>query len=408
MKVILKTLSESGIINGLKNSTVFRFFICNLVYSANLWLSSAYYPVYFNKIGLSDNRIGILISVISFVTMIFVFPFGVMSDRLMPKTLLRIGVFLMAASNILVTFFNSFYYIFAVVAITGIGSTLFIISLYSMYYKQLGEDRRGIRIALFTLGTALGFGVGPFVGGFIISYTQIEWVFIFAGFLNLILFFLVSVLKSTSPIKFRIGMYRKDILKPEVLFLIVIVFVMSSHIGVEKTCLTLVMSKVIGLTGIQMGTIFLIVGVWVSIVCMFAGHLFDKTKRLISLIAFSILVTGFFQALTAYADSFFLLLIIRIFHTIGDSFFLVLKVVLITMIFPNSRMGGNFGFVYSINTAAAAVAALISGVLSSRYGYGFPFMANGLFLVAIAIILLAMKGRIGRIFSHHQVKAVNI
>ncbi|MGR3320092.1 MAG: MFS transporter [Candidatus Anammoxibacter sp.] len=408
MKVILKTLSESGIINGLKNSSIFRFFICNLLYSANLWLSAAYYPVYFNKIGLSDNRIGILISAISFVTMIFVLPFGVMSDRFMPKTLLRLGAFLMAASNILIILFNSFYYIFAIVAITGIGSTLFVISLYTMYYKQLGEDRRGIRIALFTLGTALGFGVGPFAGGFIISYMQMKWVFIFGALLNLALFFLVSVLKTTNPIKFRIEMYKKDILRPEVLFLIVIVFIMSSHIGVERTCLTLVMSKVIGLTGIQMGTIFLVVGVWVSVVCMFAGYLFDKTKRLISLIALSILVTGFFQALTAYADSFFLLLIIRIFHTIGDSFFLVLKVVLITMIFPNSRMGGNFGFVYSINTAAAAVAALLSGVLSNYYGYGFPFIANGLLLVTIGIILLAMKGRIERIFSRHQVNVVKI
>ncbi|MGR3220740.1 MAG: MFS transporter [Candidatus Anammoxibacter sp.] len=408
MKVILKKLSDDGVINGLRNSTVFRFFICNLLYSANLWLSSAYYPVYFNKIGMSDNKVGILISVISFVTMIFIFPFGVMSDRVTPKTLLRLGAFLMALSNILITLYNSFYYVFAVVAISGIGSTLFIVTLYSLYYKQLGEDRRGIRIALFTLGTALGFGLGPFVGGFIISYTQMEWIFICSGLLNLALFFLVSVLKSTDPIKFRIEMYRKDLLRPEVLFLVVVVFVMSSHFGVEKTCLTLVMSKVIGLTGVQIGTIFLVVGVWVSIVCMFAGHFFDKTKRLISLIAFSILITGVFQALTAYADSFFLLLIIRIFHTIGDSFFLVLKVVLITMIFPSSRMGGNFGFVYSVNTAAAAVAALISGMLSNHYGYGFPFVANGLFLVAAGIILLAMTGRIGRVFMRQQVKAVNI
>lgn len=404
MKVVLKTLSKNGIINSLKNSVIFRFFVCNLLYSINFWLAVAYYPVYFNKLGISDNRIGILISVISFVTLIFVFPFGVMSDWFAPKTLLRMGAFLLALSNILITLFNNFYHIFAIAAISGIGSTLFIISLYSLYYKQLDVERRGVRIALFTLGSTLGFGIGPFVGGFIISYIQIEWAFIFSAFLNIALFFQVSTLKSSAPIRFRIEMYKNDLLRAEVLFLIIVVFVMASHFGVERTCLTLFMSKVINLTGVQMGAIFMFIGVWVAIISVFAGHSFDRQKRLISLISLSILVTGLFQMLTAFADSFYSLLFIRIFHTIGDSFFLVLNVVLITTIFPNERMGGNFGFIYSINTAATTVAALISGVLSDRYDYGFPFIVNGLLLVAMAIILLAMKGRIVRILASREVR----
>ena len=404
MKVVLKKLSDDGIINGLKNSTVFRFFVCNLLYSINFWLALAYYPVYFNKLGISDKRIGILISVISFVTLVSVFPFGVMSDRFLPKTLLRMGAFMMALGNLLIIFFNNFFFIFAIVMLVGIGSTLFIISLYSLYYKQLGDSRRGIRIALFTLGTALGFGIGPFIGGITITYLEIKWVFIFSVFLNLILLFLISALKSSVTIKFRIDMYRKDLQRPEVLFLIILVFVMSSHFGVEKTCITLLMSKTLNLTGIQIGTIFMFVGTWVAVLSMVAGHYFDKTKRIISLVSLSILVSGFFQMFTGYASSFSSILIVRLLHTVGDSFFLVLKVVLITMIFPNQRMGGNFGFIYSVNTLATTVAALFSGVLSDHYGYRFPFVINGSLMVAMAIMLLAFKGRIGNLLACHSVK----
>lgn len=404
MKIILKRLSDDGIINGLKNSTIFRFFVCNLLYSINFWLALAYYPVYFNKLGISDKRIGILISVISFVTLVSVFPFGLMSDRFLPKTLLRMGAFMMALGNLLITYFNSFFCIFAIVTLVGTGSTLFLVSLYSLYYKQLGDYRRGIRIALFTLGTALGFGIGPFIGGVTITYFDIKWIFIFSAGLNLILLLLISALKSSVTIKFRIDMYRKDLLRPEVLFLVVLVFVMSSHFGVEKTCFTLLLSKSINLTGIQIGTIFMFIGAWVALLCMVAGHSFDKTKRIISLVSLSILVTGFFQMLTGYASSFSSILIIRLLHTVGDSFFLVLKVVLITMIFPNERMGGNFGFIYSVNTLATTVTALISGILSDYYGYRFPFIINGSLMVAVAIMLLSIKGRIGNLLVSHSVK----
>ncbi len=402
MKIIINGIIEKGLINSLKSSTVFRFFICNLFYSANLWLTLAYYPVYFNRLGISDKRIGILISAISFITLLLVFPFGVMSDRLRPKTLLRIGAFLLAMSNILVVFGNGFYFIFGVVILWGAGSTLFIITLSSLFYKHVTEIRRGIRIALFTLGGALGFGLGPFVGGFIIKYYEISNVFIVAGVMNIILLFMVSLLKSTKPIKFHIDMYRKDLLKPDVIFVLVLVFFMSSHFGVEETCLTLFMTKTIGLTGVQVGTIFICVGSWIAALNLVAGHFFDKSKLLILLLSLSVLVSGLFQTFTAYAGTFTELLSLRLAHTIGDGFFLVLRAVIVTMVFPNKRMGGNFGCVYAVHTGALTVAALISGFLSSRYGYAFPFMASGLTVTAVALVLLLSRKRIERLFEHNS------
>ncbi len=404
MKVLLQKISRDGIVPSLKTSGVFRFFLCNLLFSINFWLVFAYYPIYFNKLGISDKRIGVLVAVLSFVTLISVFPFGVASDRFSAKTLLRTGAFTLAVGNVLITQSNNFYYVLLIVMLSGAGSTLFIVTLFSLYYKQLEGHRRGVKIALFTLGTSLGFGIGPFAGGFIIKYIGLEWVFMFSAFFNFVLFFLVSYLRSSVPVKFRIDMYWKDLVRPDVLFLIIVVFIMSSHFGVERTCMTLLMSKVINLSGLQTGTIFLAIGLWISVLGLFAGHFFDKTKRVILLIAFSMLITGVFQIVTAYVDSFASLLIVRLLHTIGDSSFMVLKGVLITIIFPLERMGGNFGFVYSINTLASSIFALISGILSGYYGYGFPFIASGLLLVVVAVILIITKGRVGRILMEHKVR----
>ena len=404
MKLILQKISNDGIVPSLKKSGVFRFFLCNLLFSINFWLVFAYYPIYFNKLGISDKRIGVLVALLSFVTLISVFPFGVASDRFSAKTLLRIGALTLAVGNVLITQSNNYFYVLLIVMLSGAGSTLFIVTLFSLYYKQLGKHGRGIRIALFTLGTSLGFGIGPFAGGFIINYIGLKWVFMFSASFNLILFFLVSYLRSGISVRFRINMYWKDLVRPDVLFLIIVVFVMSSHFGVERTCMTLFMSKVINLSGVQTGTIFLAIGLWISMLGLFAGHFFDRTKRIILFIAFSMLITGVFQIVTAYVDSFASLLIVRLLHTIGDSSFMVLKGVLITIIFPLERMGGNFGFVYSVNTLASSIFALLSGVLSDYYGYGFPFIASGFLLVAVAVILIIMKGRVGRILSVHEVK----
>lgn len=394
MKTVFKRFSDEGIFAALKNSTVFKFFICNLLYTINLWMTIAYYPVYFNKLGISDNRIGILISVISFATLVLVFPFGVLSDRTLPKTLLRIGAFLLAISNILIVFNNDFYFLLTVVTVGGIGSSLFVITLYSLFFKQLSDVRRGVRISLFTFGAALGFGIGPFIGGFIIKYNDISNVFVLTGILNFVLFFLVSTLKSSQPIKFRLNMYKEDIFKPKVLFVIIVVFVTSSHFGVEKTCLSLFMTKNIGLSSVKVGTIFMCVGVWIAILNLVAGHSFDKTQKLTLLVALSILVSGFFQTFTAFATSFTEILSIRLAHTIGDAFFLVLRAIMITTIFPNDRMGGNFGFIYAVNTAAITVTSLICGNLNSRYGYGIPFMANGILVMLMAITMLFFTKRI--------------
>lgn len=404
MKTVFARLKEDGILKALKSSDIFRFFICNLLYSINLWLTIAYYPVYFNRLGMSDNKIGILISSISFVTLIFVFPFGIMSDRFRPKTLLKIGAIVLAVSNGVVILSDNYYYISGVVIVGGIGSTLFIITLYSLFYKKLDDTRRGVRIALFTFGAALGFGIGPFTGGFVIKYSSIENVFILAGIMNIILFGLVFTLKSSQPIKFHINMYRKDLLKPEVLLVVIIVFVMSTHFGVEKTCLALFMTKKIGLDGFQVGTVFMCVGMWIAALNLVAGHSLDKTRKLALFVALSVLVSGGFQVYTAYADSFASLLSIRLAHTIGDAFFLVVRGILITIVFPNKRMGGNFGFIYAVNTAAITVASLLSGFLSDRYGYGFPFMINGIIVVMLAVSLLIMKNRVEKMLICHETR----
>ncbi len=394
MKLILKTISEEGLIRALKNSGVFRFFLCNLLYSINLWLTMAYYPVYFNKIGISDGRIGVLISMFSFITLLFVVPFGVMSDRLKPKTLLRIGAILMVISNIAITFKGDFYYLMGFIILVGIGSTLFIITLSSLFYKQLDETRKGVRVALFALGTALGFGTGPFIGGFIINYSDINNVFFLAGILNAALFLLVFALKSSRPFKFRFEMYKNDILKPKVFFAIIIVFVMSSHFGVEETCMTLFMTKNIGLTGLQIGSIFMCIGAWIAVINLVAGHSFDKTKKLTLFISLSLLISGGFQILTAYADSFGSLLSIRLAHALGDGFYLVLRALLIAHVFPSKRMGGNFGFMYAVYTGSITISSLISGRLNGMYGYDFPFIVSGILVMSVAIIMLTMRTRI--------------
>ena len=379
------------------------FASCVFFFNLTDWMLLAYLPVHLRALGFGSHAIGGFMAILTLSTCLLVAPFGIVSDRFSPKRLMFVGVGLNMAFAGGLALFNGAVGLIAVFIIGGVGFTCFYIPLNSLYFKLLGDEQRGVRIATIFAGTVLGYGFGPLLGGLLLTRFPMETLFslAFGGFALLGL--LVAYLPDTRPIRFEIARYRDDLKRPAVLFLVASTFVVASHAGVERTSLTLLMTEMVGLGSSQVGLVYACVGVWIAGIGLLAGHAFDRTRRVVIVLSLGLAWSGIFQAATAFAGSFASLLAIRLLHTLGDAFFFILNPILMSLIFPNTRMGGHFGFILTIRMFSSGLFAYLAGAVSQPWGHGVGFILNGAMMVATAAAFLAMRKPIRRSLAASRV-----
>jgi MFS family permease len=219
----------------------------------------------------------------------------------------------------------------------------------------------------------------------------------------ILLGFLTLRLPDAKPIKFDIARYRDDLRRPAVLFLVASTFIVASHAGVERTSLTLLMTEMVRLSASQVGVVYACVGVWIAGIGLLAGHSFDRTRRVVVVLSLALAWSGIFQAATAFTGTFLSLLVVRLLHTIGDAFFFILNPILMSLILPNARMGGHFGFVLTITMFSTSLFAYLAGAVSQPWGHGVAFVLNGLMMVATAAAFIALRGPIRQGLADNRV-----
>jgi len=358
-----------------------------------------YLPLYLKNLGLPDERIGILIGVFSLTTLFLVAFFGLLSDKFSPRRLLQLGVVLFLVCLSGLYFLPAFINIFILLIIGGSGSTLYLVSLYSLYYKHLKLKRRGKSIGMFFLSAHFGFGLGPLLGGFISRYGSGAVIFAVGAGIMFLLFLITFALPDTAPLRFSLAKYKNDLKRKEVFLLVLIVFIMGIHFGAERVTNSLFMREDIGLTIWQIGQIFFFLGIWLGIFSLISGHLFDRNKGTIVLLSLGLFLSGGFQILTSLADSYLSMLLIRLAHTVGDAFIILSLGLLVSFLFPHKRMGGNFGFLVTVRTGGMFLGALISGILNGNFGYKPSFIFSGLLVVFLSLYLFPRRRIFDRVLS---------
>lgn len=356
------------------------------------WILLAYLPIYLKDTGIGDGQIGLIIAIYSIATLPTVIPLGVLSDRIRAGRVIQAGAILLALypTSLLMTTNSS--YLFTIVLIGGIGSAAVQVSLNAIFYKNLSRHNAGKRVGLFIIGGALGFSMGPFTGGIILTYLSIAGVFYLAICLAALLFALACNIQDTCPAIFSLNDYSKDLSKPKVQFLLLSVFTMATHAGVEQTSYSLLLKKTLLFSDFQIGLLYGIIGLWIGVLILVSGHLFDRSQKVIPVLSGAILLSGIFQWLTAYVSGLWDLLAIRLIHTLGDAFCLSLNGILVLLVFPHERVGGNFGVTHTAYILAVFTGAIGSGYINSYWGYQRSFALSGIVMI-LAAILMAFNGK---------------
>jgi MFS family permease len=354
----------------------------------------AYLPLLLKSYQFTDKQIGFAIGLNSLASLILVLPFGVFSDYFSPKRTLILGTFFYSAYLLLLALLKDFPSICLVIVLGGVGAATIRVVLMSLYLKLMDDTNRGKKVAFLQLGGYVGFALGPLVGGLCYETYGPQVMINLAFFLSTIIIVSSFFIKDAPPVVFSFKDYNKDIKHPDAVFLIVAVFVLGTHFGTEQTSISLLMNNVVGLGKKEIGVVFFFLGAWMALLVPVAGMLMDKKHKIFLMLLFGLLISSFFQIMTAFTYSFWSLLIVRLVHTAGDTLAILESDVLTARLFPSARLGGNSGLVFCVRTLAIFLFAAFSGWLNQWWGYKMPFIVNGIMVFVFALIALGYRNRI--------------
>lgn len=350
----------------------------NFGYTYTLWIILAYIPLYLTDLDFSHLQISILISTFPLASLILMVPFGIFSDRLPPKKLVTAGFVLFAIFLTGLRYADEFLPLLLFFVIGGIGGSLFRISCRSLYYKVLGEDNTGKKLGFF-LGVGLfGYGIGPLTGGFLLTKLGMDSLLWIAFLIFLPFLFLSLFLEDVKLAKFELGDYKRDITRKEVAVLVALTFMLSLHLGVEQTSFSLFLRENVDLSENSIGMMFCFIGMTVATLSIINGLVSDKLKGrglgLGALFYLGLFLSGLFNINLIFVSTFGTVLVMRLLHVLGDSLFMVSRMVIISNLFLPGRIGGNMGIIETTVTMGTFVGAIISGAIP---GYLLPFVVVG-------------------------------
>jgi MFS family permease len=245
-----------------------------LVSSLGFAVSIPFISLYFNaELGLSMTEIGVFFGVLAIVRSAFQIAGGEISDRIDRRHMLSGSQVLRAA-----TFFMlgvavwrdwGFWPVAVLVLLTSISGAVFHPAADAMVSDILPPDKRLDGFAISRAARNVGWAVGPALGGFLAASSYAALFFVASGITVASAIMLKALLKVTNQIKATDRFKLSDIpetLKDRTLAVhLVLTFMIFLVVAQFMAPLSLYAVQIVGLSKIQLGYLYTINGVLVSL-----------------------------------------------------------------------------------------------------------------------------------------------
>ncbi len=143
--------------------------------------------VYANEVlGISEAGVGVLFSIMGVVTLLTTLPLGSVADKAGRKPVLVLGNAFDGVSALLVIFSGSFWPLFFVMMLRGLGRGATNPSITAMFSSVIPASKRGRGMGIFNSFQNVGLVVGSSIGGFLFEFYTRETPFIACGTISLI------------------------------------------------------------------------------------------------------------------------------------------------------------------------------------------------------------------------------
>ncbi|MFH1696306.1 MAG: MFS transporter [Candidatus Diapherotrites archaeon] len=373
-----------------------KFRVANaLAFTKDLAMSFTwfYLSLYLISTGFSGLEIGVLLSLLTLTALFASFPAGMLNDRFGTSRPLVFGFLLTAAFYTGLYLFTGFWELVFFFFLGGLGLNIARVSINNILFKSDIEKKAGILFGKLNMWEHFGVAAGFFAGGFMLMFMEFSAVFL----LSAVVFALIAVLSFFAGEgrrdRFPVIEYRGELLKGEVLFFLVVLFLYTLHWGAEITSYAPFLETVLNLNLFQTGLYMSIPVIFLAFSAYFTGKAADSGRNLKKMLIFGLLLSGATHILMTFPVLEFSFLM-RILHEIGDAMVIVLSFVLISRIFSIERRGGTSGFVMNTMILGQFAGAVVFGALGASMGYAFPLYVSGLLeILAAFLALLFLKNR---------------
>ncbi len=138
-------------------------------------------PLFAPGISLVPGEVGLILTVSIFLMAIFQIPMGRMADRGNAPVMILAGSMVSAASLALIPETRSFWGLFLVAAVNGLGSAVMMPALMALTVKLGKRIGMGTSMGAYNTAMSLGMITAPLMGGLVMDRSSADVVFLLGG-----------------------------------------------------------------------------------------------------------------------------------------------------------------------------------------------------------------------------------
>lgn len=360
-------------------------------------------PFYAENLGASPAELGWLMAVYSLMQLLFAPMWGRISDRIGRKPVILTGIFGLAISFFLMAISTKLWMLFAARIIGGFLSAANMPTVMAYVADITSEEDRGKGMGIIGAAVGLGFILGPAIGG-IFSERSLSFPFFIAGLSSFLTFlFVLFLLKESLPPE-QLGQLRqekvsvfKQLNHANGILYFLQFFISLSLAGLEATFAYYVARK-IGLGTVELGYIFMIMGLAGAIVQ--GGFVGVMTKKLGEpfVIQLGIITSAIGFGLILFINDFLTATIFLSIFGIGNGVIRPSVSSLLTKTSPYGY-GSTTGLLSSMDSLGRIAGPPLGGWLFT-YSIGLPYI-SGIVISIVAFMLF----KIYQIIQHRKMES---
>jgi DHA1 family tetracycline resistance protein-like MFS transporter len=359
-------------------------------------------PFIAQKYQANPAQIGFLTATYSFFQLLASPVLGRLSDRFGRKKFLIISQLGSALGYLILAFANSLPLLFLSRIIDGVtGGNISIAQAYIADVTDKKNRARGMGLIGAAFG--LGFIFGPAIGGALskISYSAPAFLAAFVSFITILttIFFLketVNVKKAVDnpKTKFDLNELKRILATPNLLFLIIIFFLINFSFSLTQGNLALWTQKTFGYDASKNGYIFAYVGVLAVLVQVLVLPFLLKKfneKTILKIASFNLFLSFFLIFLAKNELIFYLALT---FMPLGNGLANPSIQAIASEDVPKEEYGGTLGFLQSAGSLGRILGPIIGGELFYYFGKDIPFLFASVILFFVFLSNLKLKDKL--------------
>ena len=359
-------------------------------------------PFLAEEVGGTPTELGFLMAIYSIMQLIFAPIWGRISDRIGRKPVMIVGIAGLAISFFIMAMAESLWGLFAARIIGGILSSANMPTAMAYVADITTEEDRGKGMGIIGAATGLGFILGPAIGG-VFSDTNLSLPFVIAGISSVVTCILVVfILKESLPAEKRTKERKEktsgNTLKGPVSIIYFLQLIVTLSLAGLETTFAYFAAKKAGIDAVQLGYIFMIMGLGSAIV---QGGLVGKMTKKFgegAVIRIGIIVSAIGFILILFSSNFWTSAIFLTIFGMGNG---VIRPAISAMLTKNqnSGYGNTTGLLSSFDSFGRIIGPPLGGWLFS-VSINLPFI-SGAILSVFALLLY-------QIYSKAQTKRLSI